>query len=192
MAAERALIVVDPQNDFCPGGALAVPDGDRIFPNVNRLMAHFEHVFATQDWHPEDHSSFRQQGGPWPVHCVQGSRGAAFHPALRQDRIETVVRKGTDRETDGYSGFAGTNLAERLRLLNVDRVVLCGLATDYCVRETALEAIRQGFRVALVSDAIAAVNVDPDDGRQALEAMRAAGAEIVTTNEALAASSATS
>lgn len=173
--------MVDPQNDFCPGGSLAVPGGDAIFENVNRLMPRFGQVYATQDWHPPAHSSFQQQGGPWPVHCVQGSPGAAFHPTLNQAAITTVVRKGIDMGTDGYSGFAGTDLAARLRRDGVDRLVICGLATDYCVRATVLEAIEHGFSTAVVMDAIAAVNVHPDDGRKALEEMRRAGAELVTT-----------
>jgi len=182
-----ALLVVDPQNDFCPGGALAVSDGDRIFDNVNRLTPRFGHVLATQDWHPANHSSFQTQGGPWPVHCVQSSHGAAFHARLHPERIQQVIQKGLDVGTDGYSGFAGTDLAARLRNLGVERLVLCGLATDYCVRATALEALRNGFEAAVVTDAIAAVNVHPDDGQKALDEMTAAGVELVNTAEVLAA-----
>ncbi|HEU0168727.1 MAG TPA: nicotinamidase [Chloroflexota bacterium] len=178
-----ALIVVDPQNDFCPGGALAVPGGDAVFDAVNRLLPRFQYVLATQDWHPANHSSFAAQGGPWPPHCVQGTRGAEFHPALHQERIREVVRKGVDVATDGYSGFAGTNLTERLRARGITRVVVCGLATDYCVRATALEALSAGFRAAVVTDAVAAVNVNPDDGATALAEMRAAGVELLTTSE---------
>jgi len=181
-----ALLVVDPQNDFCPGGALAVPEGDQIFDNVNRLLPRFGHVLATQDWHPAKHSSFQPQGGPWPVHCVQGSHGAAFHTWLHPERIQQVIQKGVDVGTDGYSGFAGTALATRLRDLGVERVVLCGLATDYCVRATALEALQNGFQAVVVTDAVAAVNVRPGDGRKALDEMQAAGAELVDTAEVLA------
>jgi len=177
-----ALIVVDPQNDFCPGGALAVPRGDAIFGNVNRLLPRFRHVLATQDWHPADHSSFAAQGGPWPPHCLQGSHGAEFHPALHPEWIQEVVRKGVDVATDGYSGFAGTDLAERLHARGIERVVVCGLATDYCVRATVLEALQHGFRAAVVTDAVAAVNIQPDDGTEALKEMHAAGATLVTTD----------
>ena len=181
-----ALLVIDPQNDFCPGGALAVPGGDRDFDRDNRLLPHFQHVFATQDWHPANHSSFESQGGPWPAHCVQETPGAAFHPALHASGIGLVVRKGTEVAVDGYSGFAGTDLAERLKAAGVTRIVACGLATDYCVRATVLEALEHGFGVRVVADAIAAVDVHPGDGQRALGEMRAAGAELVTTAEVLA------
>jgi nicotinamidase/pyrazinamidase len=185
IGADQALVIVDPQNDFCPGGTLAVPGGDSIFPTVNRLMPHFEQVIATQDWHPANHSSFVQQGGPWPVHCVQGGHGAAFHAELDRSGIDAIVQKGTDVGTDGYSGFAGTDLADRLRQARAQRVVVCGLATDYCVRATVLEAIQHGFAVAVVTDAIAAVNVHSEDGQKALDDMRAAGAQLVTAEELL-------
>ena len=180
-----ALLVVDPQNDFCPGGALAVPGGDAIFYNVNRLLPRFRHVLATQDWHPANHSSFAAQGGPWPPHCVQGTRGAAFHPALHPEHIQEIVRKGGDVAADGYSGFAGTDLAARLRARGIQRVFVCGLATDYCVRATVLEALAAGFQAAVVTDAIAAVNVSPDDGPKALADMHSAGAELVTAEDLL-------
>jgi nicotinamidase/pyrazinamidase len=178
-----ALLVVDVQNDFCPGGALAVPDGDAVVPVINGLMARFSHVLGTQDYHPPGHSSFAQQGGPWPEHCVQGTTGAEFHPALDLDGIEEIVRKGTDLATDGYSGFAGTDLADRLRRRGVERVVVTGLATDYCVRATAVEAIEHGFGTVVVTDAIRAVDVTPGDGAAALEAMESAGAALVTSSE---------
>ncbi len=176
-----ALVVVDVQNDFCEGGALAVPDGDAVVPVINRLMPRFRHVLATQDYHPPHHSSFAEEGGPWPVHCVQGTKGAEFHPDLDTSRIHEVVRKGTDPSVDGYSGFAGTDLADRLRNRGVRRVFVCGLATDYCVRATAIEAVQHGFETVVLTDACRAVDVEPGDGERALEEMRAAGAALATS-----------
>jgi len=178
-----ALIVVDVQNDFCPGGALAVPGGDEVVEVINRIMPLFSIVFATQDYHPPNHSSFTDQGGPWPVHCVQGTAGAEFHPELDTSRFDEVIRKGTDVATDGYSGFAGTDLADRLGALDVTRVFITGLATDYCVRATAIEAIDQGFDAVVVTDAIRAVNLKPRDGEDALAEMEAAGAALITSDE---------
>jgi nicotinamidase/pyrazinamidase len=174
-----ALIVVDVQNDFCAGGALEVPAGDDVVEVINRLMPNFAHVIATQDYHPPGHSSFTEQGGRWPVHCVQGTTGAEFHPGLEVAKVDDVARKGTDVATDGYSGFAGTDLAERLRARGVTRVLVTGLATDYCVRATVLEAIENGFEAVVVSDAIAAVGASPGDGDAAVAEMRDAGATLV-------------
>jgi len=170
------LIVVDVQNDFCPGGALAVPDGDAVVPIINRLMPCFERVIATQDFHPPGHSSFAAQGGPWPEHCVQGTVGAEFHPGLDTDAIDEIVQKGTDLATDGYSGFAGTDLAERLRNGGAAKVFIVGLATDYCVRATAIEAVANGFETIVLTDAIRAVDVQPGDGDRAAAEMQTAGA----------------
>ncbi|MDE3074753.1 MAG: isochorismatase family protein [Chloroflexota bacterium] len=183
VSTNDALVIVDPQNDFCPGGALPVPHGDLIFGNINRLQPHFRHVLATQDWHPPNHSSFLPQGGPWPPHCIRDTDGAGLHRSLDRAGIREVVQKGVDVATDGYSGFAGTDLAERLRRRGVSRIVACGLATDYCVRATVLEAIQHGFAAAVVIDAIAAVDVHPGDGQRALDEMRAAGAQLVSTDE---------
>lgn len=173
-----ALIVVDVQNDFCPGGSLAVPDGDAIVPLINSLMPRFRHVLATQDYHPPHHSSFEEQGGPWPVHCVQGTKGAELHPDLDTSKIDEIVRKGTDPAVDGYSGFAGTDLAQRLRDRGVRRVFVTGLATDYCVRATAIEAAQQRFETVVLTDAVRAVNVETGDGERALDDMRRAGAAL--------------
>ncbi|MBV9119877.1 MAG: nicotinamidase [Chloroflexi bacterium] len=178
-----ALLIVDPQNDFCPGGALSVPGGDAIFATVNRLIPLFGHVLATQDWHPPNHSSFRNQGGPWPAHCVQGTFGAEFHRSLNPECIQKVIRKGDDVAVDGYSGFAGTNLREELESRGIQRVFVCGLATDYCVRATATEARANGFDCTVVVDAIAAVNVRPADGENALAEMRIKGVEVVDSSE---------
>ena len=178
-----ALLVVDVQNDFCPGGALPVPGGDEVVPLINVLMPHFEHVFATQDFHPPGHSSFVEQGGPWPEHCVQGTYGAALHPDLDVTSLDQIVQKGTDPATDGYSAFAGTDLAAQLLRLGVQRVFIAGLATDYCVKATATEAIDQGFDVVVATDAIRAVNVKARDGEDALAEMEAAGATLLTSEE---------
>lgn len=177
-----ALIVVDVQNDFCPGGALAVPDGDEVVPVINDLMLRFRHVIATQDFHPRGHSSFVGEGGPWPEHCVQGTPGAEFHPALDISRADEIVQKGTDLATDGYSGFAGTDLADRLRARGIERVVVTGLATDYCVRATTVEAIEHGFDAVVLTDAVRAVNVAAGDGDEAFEDMTRAGATLVTSD----------
>jgi nicotinamidase/pyrazinamidase len=178
-----ALIVVDVQNDFCPGGALAVPKGDDVVPVINGLMPLFSHVLATQDFHPPAHSSFAEQGGPWPVHCVQGTPGAEFHPSLNTSAIDEIVQKGDDPATDGYSGFAGTDLADRLRSLGVKRVVVTGLATDYCVRATSVEAVGHGFEVAVVTDAIRAVDVNAGDGEKAVAEMESAGAALIQAEQ---------
>jgi nicotinamidase/pyrazinamidase len=175
-----ALIIVDFQNDFCPGGALAVPDGDAIAGRINELAASgdFDVVVATRDWHPPDHGSFADQGGPWPPHCVAGTPGAELHHALDPTPIDAVVDKGQDRQTEGYSGFEGTELASLLRERGVEHVTVVGLATDYCVRHTALEALREGFAVTVDSTAARGVDVEPGDSERALEAVREAGASV--------------
>ncbi|HEX8558830.1 MAG TPA: nicotinamidase [Pyrinomonadaceae bacterium] len=178
----RALIVVDVQNDFCPGGSLAVGRGDEVVAPLNRLISEFlergEPVYKSRDWHPPTTRHFADHGGTWPVHCVQGTRGAEFHPDLLEDPRVHVVSKGTGDE-DNYSAFDGTTLAEDLRRRGVSEVWVGGLATDYCVKQTVLDALREGFRVRALSDAMRAVNARPGDGARALEEMRAAGAEIV-------------
>ena len=173
----RALIVVDFQNDFTPGGALAVPEGDAIAKRVNELAGSgdYELVVATRDWHPADHGSFSERGGPWPVHCVQGTPGAELHPALDRARVDVVVDKGTDPSTEGYSGFEGTNLGELLRERGITQLTIVGLATDYCVKNTALDALREGFQVTVDTNAVRGVEVEPGDSEQALAEVRAAG-----------------
>lgn len=174
-----ALIVVDPQNDFCPGGSLAVSHGDDIFPIVNRVMLLFQYVIATQDWHSPEHRYFQTFGGPWPYHCLQGTNGAEFHPSLDVGLIQEIVQKGTNLELDGYSGFAGTDLADRLRRRGVRRVFVAGLATDYCVKATAIEALGHGFESYVLTDAIRPVELEPGDGQRALEAMAEAGVKLI-------------
>jgi len=179
----KALIIVDVQNDFCPGGSLAVAHGDEVITPLNRLAREFldrnEPVFKTRDWHPEKTKHFADYGGTWPVHCVQGTRGADFHPDLLEDLRETIVSKGIDERADGYSGFDGTNLARLLREEGINEVWVGGLATDYCVKHTVLDALKSGFCVKALADAMRAVNLNPNDGQHAIEEMRAAGAEIV-------------
>ena len=169
------LIVVDVQNDFCPGGALAVPDGDEVVAPINRLMEEIPFTVATRDWHPPDHYSFASQGGPWPVHCVQDTRGAQLHPKLHISQIDAVVDKGQGREDDGYSGFEGTDLERLLRQRDVDTVHVGGLALDYCVRATAIDARRAGFDVVLHRGATRAIG----EAEPTLEELREAGVEVV-------------
>jgi nicotinamidase/pyrazinamidase len=175
-----ALIVVDVQNDFCGGGALPVPDGDAVVPVLNSYIAIFvavgAPVFMTRDWHPADHSSFAAQGGPWPPHCVQNTGGAAFHPKLAMPEGARVVSAGYLPEAEGYSGFEGTDLAEQLRALSVRRLLVGGLATDYCVKSTVIEALSKGFEVHVLVDAVRGVEVQPGDSRRAMEEMRSHGA----------------
>jgi nicotinamidase/pyrazinamidase len=201
----KALILVDIQNDFCPGGALAVPAGDEVVAVANALIPRFDLVVATQDWHPPDHASFASQhpgrnagevielhGQPqvlWPDHCVRSTPGAQFHPQLRTDGIARVFRKGEDREIDSYSGFfdndhrRATGLGEYLKEKNVEQVFVCGLATDYCVKFTALDARRLGFDTSVVEDACRGVNLRDGDSEAALRALAEAGAEIVQSAE---------
>jgi nicotinamidase/pyrazinamidase len=173
----RALIIVDFQNDFTPGGELAVEDGDSIAAKINELAASgdYDLVVATRDWHPADHSSFKVNGGPWPVHCVAGTLGAQLHPELDQTRIDVIVDKGQDVATDGYSGFAGTDLEEILRERGITQVTVVGLATDYCVKNTALDALRAGFAVTVDSNAVRGVEIEAGDSERALAEVRTAG-----------------
>ena len=179
----EALVIVDFQNDFTPGGALAVPHGDEIAERLNALAAddRFDLVVATRDWHPPEHSSFAEQGGPWPVHCVADTEGAQLHPGLDRALVDVIVDKGTDPATEGYSGFDGTDLESLLRDRGIDRVTVAGLATDYCVRATVLDGLKHGFAVTVFEDAIRPVELQPGDGARAIEEMRAAGATVAST-----------
>jgi nicotinamidase/pyrazinamidase len=184
----RALILVDIQNDFCPGGALAVRAGDRVVPVVNELQKHFDLIVATKDWHPAGHSSFATL---WPPHCVQESAGAEFVPTLDTTRIARTFLKGTDMAVDSYSGFfdnehkRATGLGDYLKAQGVTDVVIAGLATDYCVKFTALDALQLGFHTTVVRDACRGVEVNPGDTDRALAEMAAAGAEIVESQALL-------
>ena len=175
----RALIVVDVQNDFCPGGALAVPDGDAVVQAVNRMASDAAFVVATRDWHPPDHGSFAAQGGPWPVHCVRDTPGAELHPGIDASQIDAIVDKGQVSAREGYSGFEGTELERLLREHGVDAVDVAGLALDYCVKATALDARRAGMDVTVHRGATRAVEVSPGDGERAVAELRAAGVEVV-------------
>jgi nicotinamidase/pyrazinamidase len=175
----RALIVVDVQNDFCPGGALAVPDGDAVVEVVNRLAGEAPFVVATRDWHPADHGSFAAQGGVWPAHCVRDTPGAQLHPGIDSRQIDVVLDKGRDAELEGYSGFEGTELERLLRDRGVEAVDVAGLALDYCVKATALDARRAGFDVTVHRGATRAVEVSPRDSERAVEELRAAGVSVV-------------
>jgi len=177
----RALVIVDFQNDFTPpSGALAVPDGDAIASRVDELARSGEYdlVVATRDWHPPDHGSFAGQGGPWPAHCVQGTEGAELHPSLDRELLDVVVDKGQDAATEGYSAFQDTGLEALLREREIDHVTVVGLATDYCVRNTVLDALRNGFGVTVDSTAVRGVDVEPGDSERALAELRGAGASI--------------
>jgi nicotinamidase/pyrazinamidase len=176
----EALIVVDFQNDFTPGGALAVPDGDAIAGRVRELIdtGRFDLVVATRDWHPADHGSFAAQGGAWPPHCVAGTPGAELHDAVPRDSIDVIVDKGTDPASEGYSGFEDTGLEALLRERGIDRVTIVGLATDYCVRATALDALREGFSVEVDRAAVRGIDAQPGDVDRALEEIEAAGGRL--------------
>jgi nicotinamidase/pyrazinamidase len=184
-AMADALLIIDYQNDFTSGGALEVPEGDEIAAPVQKLARHFDTVVATRDWHPPDHASFEAEGGPWPVHCVRDTHGAELNPAMDGVELDAMVDVGREREDEGYSGFENSELAEILRERDVDRVYVCGLATDYCVRASAIDACREGFDTTVVEDAIRAVNVEPDDGERAIAEMREAGAKIAASDEVL-------
>ncbi len=184
---KQALLVVDVQNDFCPGGTLEVAHGDEVVEPLNRVIDEFLErgapVYKSRDWHPPTTKHFANHGGTWPVHCVQNTKGAEFHPALRDDPRIKVISKGLG-DTDCYSAFDETDLAAQLHAQNVEEVVVGGLATDYCVKTTVLDALKHGFKVKALKKAMRAVDVQPGDGDRAIEEMRAAGAEIVSTEAA--------
>jgi len=178
-----ALLVVDMQNDFMPGGALGVADGDQIISEVNRLIELFNGrglpVVFSRDWHPPDHCSFEEQGGVWPVHCVQNTRGAAFTPGLEMPGEPRVISKATRADHEAYSAFDGTGLNDMLTRLQVTRIFIVGLATDYCVLETVRDARRAGFEIVVPENGVRAVNVHPEDGPLALEEMIKLSAVVV-------------
>ena len=177
-----ALVIVDVQNDFLPGGSLAVQQGHQVVPVLNRYVELFRSrnlpVWATRDWHPPDHISFKEQGGPWPPHCVAGTEGAAFARGLKLSGKEEIISKADSAEKDAYSGFEGTDLKDGLEGSGVKRIFVGGLATDYCVLNTVKDALKLGFEVILLEDAIRAVNVNPEDGEKAVEEMVEKGARI--------------
>ena len=177
-----ALLIIDVQNDFCRGGALAVPDGDEVVPVLNQMIELAGEsgapVFASRDWHPRGHQSFDTQGGPWPAHCVRETTGARFHPELQLPPETRVVSKGTAVDEEGYSAFRETELETGLKRLGVKRLWVGGLALEYCVQATVLDALEKGFEVVLILSAIRAINVDPGDDLQALNEMLSCGAQI--------------
>jgi nicotinamidase/pyrazinamidase len=190
-----ALLVIDVQNDFCPGGALAVENGDKVVEPLNRMAEWSARrgypVYATRDWHPSDTKHFKAYGGAWPVHCVQGTAGAMFHPNLRLPDGATVVTTGDTRESEGYSAFeghipTGSALLHNLKERGVNHLYVGGLATDYCVRHSVLDALKAGFGVTVLTDAVAGVEVNAGDSEKALAEMRAAGAQFATTDEVVA------
>jgi nicotinamidase/pyrazinamidase len=190
-----ALLIVDFQNDFTPGGALAVEHGDEIGAPIDAIADRFDLVLATRDWHPPDHGSFEgvevdpQQWkgidppGIWPAHCVQGTPGAELHPSLDRSKLDLVVDKGQDRNTQGYSAFQGTGLAQTLRDRGVHHLYVTGLATDYCVKNSVLDALREEFDVTVLEDAIRGIDVKPGDSERALEDMKNAGADVRSSEE---------
>jgi len=180
------LLVTDIQNDFLPGGSLAVAGGDEVVPVLNRYIGAFVAqglpVYATRDWHPERHCSFHAQGGPWPVHCVAGTHGAAFAATLALPPDTTVISKATLPDREAYSSFQGTDLDSRLRAAGIHRIFIGGLATDYCVLNTVRDARQLGYDVFVLADAIRAVDVRPGDGQRADEEMASLGARRITVN----------
>ncbi|MCH6198978.1 bifunctional nicotinamidase/pyrazinamidase [Aquiflexum sp. LQ15W] len=203
----KALIIIDVQNDFIPGGALAVNEGDQVVPIINELQKKFDFIVATQDWHPADHGSFAANHSNknigefvdlngvsqilWPVHCVQGTKGAELHPGLKTEKWEAVFKKGTNPNVDSYSGFfdnnrmGDTGLSAFLKEKGIEEVFVCGLATDYCVKFTVLDAISEGFITTLIADATRAVNIQENDGLRAINEMSASGAKVVLSDEIL-------
>jgi len=175
----EALVIVDVQNDFTAGGALEVPRGDEVIEPLNRLARSYDNVFATRDWHPPDHHSFEPEGGPWPLHCVQGTQGAELHPRLDRSQIDEIIDKGEVRGREGYSAFEDTGFEQRLRLLGIDSLTIGGLATNICVRGTALDALRAGYAVTVDTAASRGVDIEPGDTERALGELERAGATLV-------------
>lgn len=189
---KTALLLIDVQNDFCPGGSLAVPQGDAILPALNRAIRQFQlqglPIIASRDWHPKITRHFQTHGGPWPPHCVQYTQGAAFHTGLEFPCTATIISKGMDEQADGYSAFEArdenaTLLEDLLSNLAINRLVVGGLATDYCVKATVLDARKRGIEVLVLVDGVAAVNLQPEDGDQSLKTMEKAGAILLSIGD---------
>jgi nicotinamidase/pyrazinamidase len=192
MKPRKALLVVDIQNDFCPGGALAVPEGDKIIPVLNKYIKIFSEnklpVFASRDWHPVRTKHFKDFGGIWPVHCIQNRNGASFHPKFKLPKHAILLYKGMDPKQDSYSVFQaedekGRGFSSILRLMGIQELYIGGLATDYCVRFSTRDAIKQGFRVKILTDAIKGVNLKPTDSKKAIEEMTKIGAKLITLKD---------
>ena len=178
---KKAILIVDVQNDFCPGGALAVKDGDKVVPVINSLMERFDVVISSQDWHPADSIHFEK----WPPHCIAGTQGADYHPALKKEKIGLRLFKGTANKDDGYSAFEATNvsLSAFLQEHHIQNLYVCGLATDYCVKASALDAVKEGFHTFVITDAVAAVNLQAGDYRKALQEMYTGGCILLESDE---------
>jgi nicotinamidase/pyrazinamidase len=182
-----ALLVTDVQNDFLPGGKLAVPRGDRVISPINRLIALFMKnmlpIFATRDWHPKNHCSFKEQGGPWPSHCIAGTNGAKFSTRLQLPDAVKIVSKATRPEAEAYSSFEGTDLFCRLKNARIKRIFIVGLATDYCVHDSAKDAAQLGLNPVVLTDAIASISQDEETINRALSDIEGAGAQLARTND---------
>jgi nicotinamidase/pyrazinamidase len=182
-----AIIIVDVQKDFCPGGALPTPAGDKIIPTLNDYVKKFSKskalIVATRDWHPPNHTSFKEYGGAWPPHCIQETKGAEFHPELSLPKNTKVVSKGSNPAKEAYSGFDGTDLDEELKSLGIKRLFIGGIATEYCVKNTVLDALRLGFETVLLVDAIQGIDADPDISKRAVEEMLESGAKKINISD---------
>lgn len=184
---KSVLIIVDVQNDFIPGGALPVPEGDKVIEPLNKYIELFNKlgrlIVATRDWHPPNHKSFKEYGGIWPPHCIQNSRGAEFHPDLHLPRDTIVISKAFEPDKEAYSGFEGTNLDEKLKEKGIKRVFVGGLATDYCVKNTVLDALKLGYETILLLDAIKGVDLNEGDSERAINEMISRGAIGITLED---------
>jgi nicotinamidase/pyrazinamidase len=192
MKIKKALLIVDVQNDFCPGGALGIKDGDKIIPAINKYIKNFASkklpIFASCDWHPKKTTHFKKFGGVWPEHCIQNTKGAAFHPKLKLPKEAILLYKGMDPEKDSYSAFQardqnGMSLPNLLKILDMKELYIAGLATDYCVKFTTHDAIREGFKVKILLDAIKGVNLKPNDSENAIREMVKIGAKKITLKD---------
>jgi nicotinamidase/pyrazinamidase len=180
--ATDALIIVDVQNDFCPAGALAIRDAEKVVPVINKITDGFAVIFATQDWHPANHKSFKAFGGAWPPHCIANTEGANLHPQLKTERLNHIF-KGTKFNLEAYSGFQGTSLRRLLRKAGIQRLFVTGLATDYCIRATVLDALADRFEVIVITDAIKGIELTPGDSKKALAEMKKAGAYLAESKD---------
>jgi len=189
MKFNKALLVVDIQNDFCPQGALDVPEGDKVVPILNKYIKFFSKkklpIFASRDWHPKKTVHFNEFGGVWPAHCVQGTKGAQFHPKLKLSKKAIILSKGMNSKEDSYSAFQaenadGISFLNLLKIFKIEEIYIGGLATDYCVKFTTLDALKKGFKVRVLMDAIKGVNLKPDDSIRAIKLMLKKGAKKIT------------
>lgn len=192
MKLKKALLAVDVQNDFCPKGALGVPEGDKVVPNINKYIKIFSKnkfpVFASRDWHPKKTAHFKKYGGVWPVHCIENTKGAEFHPKLKLPKEAILLYKGMDPRKDSYSVFQaqdsnGMIFSNLLKILGIEEIYLAGLATDYCVKYTTIDAIKQGFKVRILGDAIKGVNLKPKDSEKAIKEMIRLGAKMISLKD---------